>query len=129
MLAAILKGLIVLIGYVLTIGVSGIVVRHFVGRPSTARDHSKVANSDAEKQYDIGAVIGKCENFLTITMILANAFTGLAVIFAAKSIVRSEDIKKDPRYFLGGTLVNFSFSVLMGFLIKLVLAGMEEFNL
>jgi hypothetical protein len=66
-------------------------------------------------------IIGKCENFLTITLILAGAITGLALIFAAKSIVRSEDIKKDPKYYLGGTLVNFSYSVLMGFVILILL--------
>ena len=66
-------------------------------------------------------IIGKCENFITMTFILADAVTGLALVFTAKSIVRSEDMKKNPTYYLGGTLVNFSYSILMGFLVLYLL--------
>ena len=34
-------------------------------------------------KYDLGMIIGKCENILTLTFILADQFTGLALIFAA----------------------------------------------
>ncbi len=113
-------------GYVITIATSGLIVRHFIGGP-----REKVSSVDSEKRvsrtnYDIGVIIGKCENLLTITLILANAFTGLALIFTAKSIVRSEDIKRDPNYYLGGTLVNFTYSVLMGFLIRIVLSAIHR---
>lgn len=123
MAMAILKVLIVVAGYGITIGLSGIIVRYFVGGHNSKRDQGGESDLDRQSRYDIGALIGKCENLLTITFILADALTGLALIFTAKSIVRSDDIKKDPRYFLGGTLVNFSFSVLMGFLVKLALGG------
>lgn len=121
--AMVLRGIVVLAGYLLTLGLSGTLVRRVVGGPS-ALGNQRVAGAPAmPRAYDIGAIIGKCENILTITFILANALTGLALIFTAKSIVRGDDIKKDARYFLGGTLVNFTFSVLMGFLVRLAVEG------
>jgi hypothetical protein len=119
----ILQYALVVLGYIFTIATSGFVVRHFVG---TTRPKSENTNSDTiapKKHYDLGAIIGKCENILTITLILANGFTGLALIFTAKSIVRREDMRKDPKYYLGGTLVNFTYSVLMGFFIRILLSA------
>ncbi len=120
----ILKCTIIIIGYISTIATSGVIVRHFIGdtKEQTVREDSD--KSISRTNYDAGAIIGKCENFLTISLILANAFTGLALIFTAKSIVRSENIKKDPKYYLGGTLVNFSYSVFMGFLIRFILSAL-----
>lgn len=114
--------IIIVIGYIITMATSGLIIRHFIGGVS-----QKVSNTDPPERsiprtnYDVGAIVGKCENFLTITLILANAFTALALIFTAKSIVRNEDIKKDPKYYLGGTLLNFSYSVFMGFFIRIAL--------
>jgi len=70
-------------------------------------------------------VIGKCENILALSFILAGEATGLALIFAAKSIVRKEEIQKNPSYYLGGTLVNLVWSVLMGFAIRLAI-GLDD---
>ena len=84
-----------------------------------------IRESGAKHYFDVGAIIGKCENFLVITFILADAFTGSALIFTAKSIVRREDIEKDPGYYLGGTLVNFSYSVLIGYLIRIALNSID----
>lgn len=122
----ILQCVIILMGYIITIATSGLIVRHIVGG---ARQKTSIGDSEkpvSRTKYDIGAIIGKCENLLTITLILADAFTGLALIFTAKSIVRSEDIKRDPKYYLGGTLVNFTYSVLMGFFIRVVLSAISH---
>jgi hypothetical protein len=73
-------------------------------------------------RFDPGAVIGKCENILSLTFILAGEATGLALIFAAKSIVRKDEIQKNPSYYLGGTLVNLVWAVLVGFAMRAVLA-------
>ena len=122
----ILQGAIVLAGYVLTVATSGLIVRHFVAETNPISPEAQNDTDSPKKSYDVGAIIGKCENLLTITLILANAVTGLALIFAAKSIVRSEDIKKEPKYYLGGTLVNFTYSVLMGFLIRRLLGAIDH---
>ena len=63
-------------------------------------------------------IIGRCENLLIVTFVLANAYTALALIFAAKSIVRSQAMKERADYFIVGTMVNVTFSIIMGFLIK-----------
>ncbi|MCD5417579.1 hypothetical protein LR021_04390 [Candidatus Bipolaricaulota bacterium] len=77
----IVQSVIIVMGYIITIATSGLIVRHFIGGP-----RQKTSSRDSEKpvsktNYDIGAIIGKCENLLTITLILANAFTGLALIY------------------------------------------------
>ena len=115
----IVQWLIVVAGYAITLATSGPVVRHFIGTPGQAAP--KPEPETPKPRYDVGAIVGKCENFLTVSLIVADAITALALIFTAKSIVRSDDIKRAPRYYLGGTLVNFSYSVFMGFLIRIVL--------
>ncbi len=67
---------------------------------------------------DTGLIIGLCESFITITLVLMNALTGLAIIFTAKSIARSKKIEEKAQFYLVGTIVNFSFSLLTGILLK-----------
>lgn len=73
-------------------------------------DNGEVTESDR----DIGTVIGKCENVLILTFMVVGAYTALAVIFAAKSIVRKDDMQNNSRYYLGGTLTNVTYSVAVG---------------
>lgn len=60
----------------------------------------------------------KCENILILTFMLLNAYIALAIIFAAKTIIRKEDIEKNSLYFLAGTMVNVTYSILVGAVIK-----------
>lgn len=61
---------------------------------------------------DTGFVIGKAENVLVYVLIFAGAYTAMALVFAAKSLVRREDITSgDTTYHLAGTMVNFTSSV------------------
>ncbi len=113
---------VVTVGYLLTFLTSGLVIRLLIGVPDPKQGEKRPKDDRAAGKYQVGTIIGKCENFRTITFILSGAYTGLALIFAAKSIVRSDDIKRDPRFYLGGTLVNFSYSVMMAFLIRVVLS-------
>ena len=123
-------------GYILTMVTSGYVVKYFIMGPANdtttdrksedqngdeqASDEQK-SNGQQNRGFNAGAIIGKCENFITLTFILSGEFTGLALIFSAKSIVRIDNIRKNPKYYLGGTLVNLCFSILMGFIIRAVL--------
>ena len=122
----ILQFVIIVMGYIITIATSGLIVRHFTGGAKRETSSADSEGQISRTNYDVGVIIGKCENFLTITLILASAFTGLALIFTAKSIVRSEEIKRDPKYYLGGTLLNFSYSVLMAFFIRIVLSAIDH---
>jgi hypothetical protein len=74
----------------------------------------------SEQQRDIGTIVGKAENVLLMTFVLVGGYTALAVIFAAKSIVRREDMKNDSLFYLAGTLVNFTYSIVVGLLVHVL---------
>lgn len=112
---------IILGGYILTLCFSGMVVRYFVGsaRPEATQEARRQENSGRE--FDVGFVIGKCENILTVTLVLAGGYTGLGLLFTAKTIVRAEDMKSNPKFYLGGTLVNVTYSVVIASAVKVAL--------
>jgi hypothetical protein len=56
---------------------------------------------------------------------MLDAFTALALVVTAKTIVRKEEIEKNSMFFLAGTLINVSYSVLIGYSVKLLLATMK----
>lgn len=70
---------------------------------------------------DIGFVIGICENFIVISLVVANEFLALSIIFTAKALVRTKEITKNPQYYLVGTVVNFSYALFMGFIARYVI--------
>lgn len=116
--------IVIVSGYIVTLLFSGNVVSCLIKKNNVQTgelEKDNLSEKNDSQRIRTGRIIGKCENILTLTFILANEFTCLALIFAAKSIVRIEDIKKNPLYFLGGTMVNFTFSVIMAFLIKLTI--------
>lgn len=109
--------LILIVGYVITLLTSSTIVRRVI---------SKIAKEDFKKiskvTLDTGLIVGLCENILIITFILVEAYTALALVFTAKSIVRSRAMQDKPEYYLVGTMVNVTFSILMGFVIKTFLS-------
>lgn len=50
-----------------------------------------------------------------------DAYTALALIFAAKSIVRREDMSKNSLFFLAGTMINVTYSIMIGLAVKIVI--------
>lgn len=110
---------VVAAGYAVTLALSGVLVRHFTGHRRPAPPEPEPAGG--ARRYDAGAVIGKCENLLTLTFVLMDQITGLSLLLAAKSIVRKEKIEQDASYYLGGMLVNLVWSLLMGYAILLAL--------
>jgi hypothetical protein len=107
--------IIIVVGYLFLLATSGKLVIYILKRTSTG----KIAQKE---DFDTGFIIGKCENILILTFMLLNAYIALAIIFAAKTIIRQEDIKKNSLYFLAGTMVNVTYSILVGAVIK-VLTG------
>jgi hypothetical protein len=107
--------IILIAGYAITLLSSSILVRRVV---------SKIAKEDYKKitkvTLDTGLIIGLCENILIISFILIGEYTALALTFTAKSIVRSKAMQERPEYYLVGTMVNFTFSILMGLLTKIL---------
>lgn len=82
------------------------------------------ASHVTEQQRDVGTIVGKCENVLLLTFVLLDAFTALAIIFAAKSIVRREDMKNDSLFYLAGTLLNFTYSIGVGLVVRVLAEGL-----
>ena len=105
--------IIVGIGYLLLFFTSGLVVNKLLSIIS----QESINKSVDKKTRDTGFIIGKCENFIIVTFMLLGAFTALALIFAAKAIVRKEDMSKDTLYFLAGTMVNVTYSIFVALII------------
>ncbi|RBI64299.1 hypothetical protein DMJ13_07415 [halophilic archaeon] len=103
---------VVVLGYLALLATSGRVV-------TTALSWADETYGDdvSDEQRDIGVIVGKAENVLLLTFVLVGAYTALAVVFAAKSIVRREDMKNDSLFYLAGTLVNFTYSFVVGLLV------------
>lgn len=121
-----LRWLIVVLAYVLTITLSGPMVRFFVLPPgATSRWPPKggMPPPGGWPRFDPSAVIGKCENIVTVTLVLTGHVAGLALIFAAKSLVRSEAIKRDPGFYLGGTMVNLVWGLVVASLTRYLIGG------
>ncbi|MFW6196833.1 MAG: hypothetical protein ACOC5D_05805 [Thermoplasmatota archaeon] len=109
--------LIVIGGYLFLLGTSGILVKKIISYIS--KDDSDMDISQREK--DTGFVIGKCENVLLLTFMLLNAYTALALIFVAKTVVRKEDMSKNTLYFLSGSMINVTYSITIAVIIKTLL--------
>ena len=117
---------VIFIAYALTLLLSGRVVRFFVLSPesNTKWPPSKeTPPAGGWPRFDPSTIIGKCENIITVTLVLTGNISGLAVIFAAKSLVRSDVIKKNPGFYLGGTMVNLVWGLMIAFAARLLLGG------
>lgn len=99
--------------YAVTLMLSGTLIR-WVGLMDSAPD---------AEAADAGQVIGKCENLLGITLVLLGSYESLGLVLAAKSISRLELAKERPSYYLGGTLVNLTWTVFMGMVARFLVVG------
>ncbi len=52
---------------------------------------------------------------------ILGAYTALALIFAAKTVVRKEDLNKNSLFFLAGTMINVTYSIMIGLIIKILI--------
>ena len=107
-LTSALDAAVVAAGYGFLLATSGVVVRTVLGTIEGVEDEP------TQRERDVGLIVGKAENVLTLTLVLVGAYTALAVVFAAKNIVRKDDIEKNSLFYLAGTLVNFTYSVAVG---------------
>ena len=87
---------------------------------------SGIARRDVEgeiekRDRDTGVVVGKCENILIVALVLLGAYTALSIIFAAKAWVRHEDMSQNSLYFLAGTMVNVTYSLLFALGLRWIL--------
>lgn len=94
------------------------------GRRIAAYFTGSALETDSEVEGDTGWLIGRLENVIVLTFVLAGEFTALSIVFAAKSFVRREDISsEDTAYYLAGTLLNFTYSILVGIAVLWLIDG------
>jgi hypothetical protein len=108
---------ILIVGYFVLLGTSGIIVNYIFSKISTEPMSQKIG----KEARDTGFVVGKCENILILTFMFLDAYTALALIFAAKAIVRREDMSKNSLFFLAGTMINVTYSIIIGLVIKILI--------
>ncbi len=74
-----------------------------------------------------GTIIGIIERVMVLTFVLVDQYTAITVIFAAKSIARFNELKdrKMAEYYLIGTLLSITFALLVGVVVRAILAGYE----
>lgn len=111
--------LILIGGYFILLATSGKMVNFILNRISK----EPISRRIEKEARDTGFVIGKCENLLIPTFMILDAYTALALIFAAKSIVRREDMSRNSLFFLAGTMINVTYSVMVGFVMKILIAN------
>ncbi|MCL4221841.1 MAG: hypothetical protein KJZ65_10790 [Phycisphaerales bacterium] len=117
------RAALVFAAYAVTLALSGVLVRFFVLPPGARANWPPAGEAPPGgwARFDPSAVIGKCENLITVTLVLTNNLAGLAVVFAAKSLVRSDAIRSNPGFYLGGTLVNLVWGLLVASLVRVLL--------
>lgn len=108
-------------GYLALLLTSGLAVRLTLGAAAGEPIKSKVG----KETLDTGFIIGKCENILILTFMILGAYTAIALVFAAKTIIRSEDIKKNSLYFLAGTMVNVTYSIIFGLALNIAMKYLQ----
>lgn len=112
-----IDGVLILGGYLILLGTSGILVNYIISKISS----EPVSKMLSKEIRDTGFVIGKCENLLILTFMLLEAYTALALVFAAKAIVRREDMSKNSLFFLAGTMINVTYSIMTGMIVKILI--------
>lgn len=117
------QGVVIVIGYFITFFATDLLIKKIIlkGKEKIDVDGDGNVGQNDEKIIRDGYIIGKCENIIIITFVLAGEVTGLALIFAAKNLARQKDINDNAGFFLAGTMINFTATLLFAFVIRYIL--------
>lgn len=115
---------LVLLGYVLILNPTAIIIYHL-----TKKWRKEIGDGEKSEKSglgDAGKWIGILERLLILTFILANQFTAVGFLLAAKSIFRFGDLtgensRKLTEYVLIGTLLSFAITIIIGLTLKEIL--------
>lgn len=113
------KLLAIIMGYLLVIFPAGFLIGKATSRWQTeVQDDLRKNSLDAAGRY-----IGIFERILVLTFILTANFSAIGFLIAAKSILRFSEksetgARKQTEYVLIGTLMSFTFTILIGFLVS-----------
>lgn len=117
------KAVILIMGYFVTFLSTSYLIKKIVlkGKKGHENDTNASLKVPGKREIREGYIIGKCENIIILSFILVGEITGLALIFAAKNLARQKDIKENAGFFLTGTMVNFTASLVIAFILKFIL--------
>lgn len=118
-----IKGVIIVFGYFATFVLTSYLIKKIVLSGKKEPDNEPENSKKTPKKSEIrdGYIIGKCENIIILSFILVGEVTGLALIFAAKNLARVKDIRDNAGFFLAGTMVNFTATLVIAYIIKFIL--------
>ncbi|WP_372950010.1 hypothetical protein [Mariniphaga sp.] len=118
-----IKVIIIVFGYFATFGLTSYLIKKIVLSGKKKPDNEQENSKKIPKKSEIrdGYIIGKCENIIILSFILVGEVTGLALIFAAKNLARVKDIRDNAGFFLAGTMVNFTATLVIAYILKFIL--------
>ncbi len=70
-----------------------------------------------------GKYIGFAERMIIFSLIMVNQYTALGLIVATKSIFRLREGSKEAEYYLVGSMLSFSAAIIIGLLVKQIIAA------
>lgn len=116
------KTLVILTGYLLVIFPVGFIIGKATQRWQEEIEGDEGAFPSLKKA---GRYIGIFERIMVLTFILTNNFSAIGFLIAAKSILRFSDkaksgARKQTEYVLIGTLMSFSLTIIIGFLMHVL---------
>ncbi len=108
-----------LIGYLIIIFPIGFII----GKATQSWQQEIAKENEINSLKKAGRFIGIFERILVLTFILSNNFSAIGFLIGAKSILRFSDKDKDnarkqTEYVLIGTLMSFSLTIIVGFLMR-----------
>ncbi len=113
-----------ILGYLLAYKPLSILIQLLLRPYLNQLDNNDQTNSGLQAA---GEYIGGLERFLVITFVLLGQFGGIGFLLAAKSVFRFGDMRRQrdrklTEYIMLGTLLSFTFALLIGLLIKSLLS-------
>ena len=114
------KGWIIIAGYAIVIWPCGYIIAQITGK------WQQELTTDNEGLTQAGKWIGRLERILILTFVMMNQYFAIGFLIAAKSVFRFGEIKnsndrKMAEYILIGTLLSFTFAILLGIITKSLL--------
>jgi hypothetical protein len=110
---------LLIIAFLVSLTFASILVRKGIPRLDKSISPEKVNKAKLFK--DLGFWIGFFEHVIIFVLVMNKEFSALAIIFGAKELVRKEQIKTNPAYYLLGTLINFGVALVMAEIITEIL--------
>lgn len=96
-----------------------------INSSGSIKDKQIIKNSNNDTNNLLSKYIGVFERLIIMTLVIKNAYSAIAFVFAAKSLARANDIiKKEEHfaeYYLIGTLLSTSIAMLGGILLYHIL--------